>query len=963
MYVPVRSFLLRAPLLPEAALKDPVRKLQKHALGRRAVELASPGLQATPAGRRRLIVERYARRAAFRATPYGLLAGVCVGELGARTRVATGAPSAYVAPTWARVAALGRALLERPDLRAAVRLRAAPSLAREPGLARWLGLGETIRPWDPGRVPNPPRDGLRSAEPSSVHAFGELREAEVDARLGAILDLTAAGWTPWPAVRASCAAGDDVEADELILILVDDGLLHTDLEPPLVGPAPADWMKARLASLGLAHEAVELDAVGDARESQAVLVHGPARTPTLARAEVERAAALVPLLHRLQEALAPPAAERLAQPALLDALDASTEIFGAGALDLEALATGGYGVETSDGGDSSPAAPSPPAALLATIVDAIMAAVAAGQDEAALEASALAAALGATGPAPPPTCELFLTPAPAGVPWLLGLHAPAGASWGRFAAALGPPLERALAELAAAEATARPFEEWVDVAYAPSPGLADLCTHPRVRRRTLALSGFSDRAQDDLRLCDLELVADPNAARPLALRDRSQRPLVPAPLARVRSSTAPAGILRLLAGWSLARQHAPWALALGPLAGLERVPRLSLDRFVVAPASWRIPAAVASGRAGRAAIDRWRRAGQVPRWIQVGDGDELLPVDLDAAGAAAELRGRDRAWEIWPPLGQTVDADGRRLEAVVALIDQPDDADAAASEREAARASATAGTVPPPRLAPPLPGWRAFKLFGPEDRQDELLTGAVAPAIHDARAAGEIDRWFFLRYVDGPGRRPHLRVRISSPAPAAFEARLAQALAPARAGGLVASVESGDYFPERARWGGDRVLYAAHALFESDSEAALAVVANESTPIRLGRLVQSMDALARGFGLDPDAREALAAERRRAATAGHTPAPRAEGRTARLLLRAPPDDAATRAIEAHAGRVAAAAAELSPSSRAVLMPALLHLAAVRLLGLDAEAEAEAYALWERALAGLRHAPLGAADGS
>jgi thiopeptide-type bacteriocin biosynthesis protein len=942
MYIPLRFFLLRAPLLPEAALKDPVRALGRHALGGRAIELANPGLPAIPARRRRLIVDRYARRAAFRPTPHGLLAGVCVGELAARTRVATGTPSAHLAPTWARVAALGRALLERAELRAAVRLRAAPSLARAPGLIRWLGPGEP---------------------------FGELREAEVDARLGAILDLTEAGWTPWPAVRAACGAASDDEADELILLLVDDGLMHSDLSPPLVGPAPADWMKARLDRLGLGEAGAALEPAGDARDIHAVLLHEPPRAPTLARAEVERAAALAPLLYRLQDALAPPVAERLAQPALLESLDAATEIFGTGALDLEALATGGYGVDASGDGGTAPAAAAPPPALLAAVVDAIVRAVAAARDEAALDAGELGAALGATGPAPPATCELFLTPARPGVPWLLGLHAPAGASWGRFAAAGGPPLARTLAELAAAEQSARPFEERLDVAYAPSPELADLCAHPRARGRTLALSGFSDAATGDLTLRDLELCADPAAALPLALRARQgggERPLVPAPLARVRSSTAPAGVLRLLAGWSLARQHAPWALALGPLAGLERVPRLSLEGFVIAPASWRLPAALAGGRGGRAAIRRWRRAARVPRWIQVGDGDELLPVDLDAAGATAELRGQQRVWEIWPPLGQTVDRDGRRLEAVVALIDHGDEA----AEREAARAAATAGTVPPPRVAPPLAGWRTFKLFGSEDRQDDLLVSAVAPTISGARAAGEIDRWFFLRYLDGPGQRPHLRVRvragagvgvgIASWAPGGFEARLAAALAPARADGLVVTVETADYHPERARWGGAEMLDAVHALFESDSEAALAVIADPGEPARLARLVQSMDALARGFGLDAAAREALAAARLRAAV---EPVPRAQARAARVLLGAPPDDAATRAIAAHAGRVAAIAAPLSPASRAALMPALLHLASVRLLGLDAAAEAEAYALWQRALAGLRHAPLGADGGS
>ena len=67
-----------------------------------------------------------------------------------------------------------------------------------------------------------------------------------------------------------------------------------------------------------------------------------------------RAAALAPLLFRLQEALTPPAAERTPAAALADALDATTEVFGAGAIDLEAFGVGDYGVTAADDpGDES----------------------------------------------------------------------------------------------------------------------------------------------------------------------------------------------------------------------------------------------------------------------------------------------------------------------------------------------------------------------------------------------------------------------------------------------------------------------------------------------------------------------------------------------------------------------------------------------------------------------------------
>jgi thiopeptide-type bacteriocin biosynthesis protein len=995
MYEALPTFLLRAPLLRERDWRRP-RALEAHALGAMAIALASAGLTAAAdsAGRRRAL-ERYGRRAAFRATPSGLLAGVCAGVLGETTNVATGTPRPWLAPTWARVAALGRALLDDEETRERARLRVAPSLLRGATTVRWLA----------------------PAEP-----FAEERTADLDEGLAAILDATAR-WTPWAEARRAGARGaDGGDLDELLLLLVDEGLLQADVTPPLVGADAATWMRARLSRLGRTSEAATLRraqltlARGDLARGAAalatlpgaspaagvhgVLVHRPRRAPTLARDVVERAAALAPVLFRLQEALAPPASERLSQPALTEALDAATELGGAGALDLGALAAGDYGVAPAGPDDVHADVhadvhdePSPPPAVLTLIVDAILDSARARRSQAALDVGALAAALGEIGPAPPDTCELFLAPvarsgAAAGSGWLLGLHAPAGASWGRFAAALGAPLARALAALASAERARHPDEETLDVAFSPSAALADLCAHPRVRRRTLALTTWSDQldgddaggaaAPRDLAAGALELVADPGGEKPLALRARDGGgPVVPSPLSRVRSSTAPAGTTRLLCGWSLFRQHAPWALALGPLAALGHVPRLTMDGFVVAPASWRVPEALRAGPPDRARLRRWRREARLPRFVQLGHEDQLLPVDLDGAHAATELVGHDRAWEIWPPLGRGVDRDGRRVEAVCALVDRPDGA-AARALAQAAHAARTAPRVAPPRLAPPPRDWRTFKIFGAPDHQDALLVEVIHPVVAAARRAREITGWFFQRYVEVRGGRHHLRVRARARAPGAlgaFAARLEAALGPARAAGAVVMLEAGDYHPERARFGD--ALGAAHAIFESDSEAACALLASEGTGSagsagteadRLTALVRVLDALARGLGLESEARHVLARARRSAAESGAPPddearaeadaAFRARARTLRALLGGPRTsrDAPARALESHAARTARAARALPAAARAALAPSLLHLACVRLAGPDRELERLAYTLWERTLEGLERAP-------
>jgi len=970
VYRPLPRFLLRAPLLPVSALWRGPRALLRHRLGADAVRLASPSLARAKAGARRdRALERYARRAAFRPTPHGLLAGVCMGRLADRTAIATGTPIAHLAPGWERIDALARALLDDPDLRARTRLRVAPSAVQGAAVVRWLGPG------DP---------------------FDDVHEAELTAPLPAILSA-AARWAPWTDVRAAAGAADatdDVDVDEMLLTLLDDGLLQSDLSPPIIGALAAEHMTTRLAALGeedaaralaqadgalasgaLARGAATLASLpgaGDDDDVHAVLVHRPRKPPTLERAAVERAARLAPLLVRLQDALAPPAAERFAQPALADALDAITELHGGGAFDVAALATGDYGVELHGAGDDDIAHRGPDAAVVALVLDAIAEASRHGSAEASLDAGAVAEALrDVPGPRLPCSAELFLAPStrrpgkPPGTGWLLGLHAPAGASLGRFGHALGQAATDAMAELEAAERKARPLETSVDVAFAPTPALTDLAARPTTARRTLALSRWND-GDGALAVADLELVADPDQPDALALRERATGdPIVPASFARLRSGTAPAGIARLLVGWSLWRQHASWALPLGPLAQLAVIPRLRLDGFVIAPASWRVP----SGAHTRASIRRWRKAAGVPRHVQVGDGDELLPVDLDAPHAEGDLGDHERVFEIWPPVDDTVDRDGRRLEAVVMLIEEPDAGDAAGHARRAA-AIRSAGEVPPPARAPRAEGWRTFKLFGPQARQDDLLT-LLLPIVRAGQHAGEIDRWFFQRYIDGPGSRHHLRVRVHAPDAStafAFEGRLRDRLRGAHASATVTGMEIDDYRPERGRFRDDE-LSAVHDIFESDSELACALLPAPADPVeRISLLVRALDALAAGFGLPPDARHALALTRRRAAEsqavlddeerARADAAFRRAGRELRAALAGDglpgsvPSEVAGK-LAAHRARAAHAARGLPPEARARLLPTLLHLCAVRVLGADRDGERLAYTFWERTLQGLR----------
>jgi thiopeptide-type bacteriocin biosynthesis protein len=674
-------------------------------------------------------------------------------------------------------------------------------------------------------------------------------------------------------------------------------------------------------------------------------------------------------LLRLQEALAGPVAERVCDAGVAERLDSMVEVFGAGALDLTALATGGYGSALGET-DEEPAQGDGGLDVLAFLAEAVAQAAAAGEFQITLDPAALDAIVPAVGV--PPTFELFLSPAREpprarpGTDWLLGLHAPAGASWGRFAGALGAPMREALAELAAAEKQARPGERALDVVFAPSPALADLCAHPPVREAALALLGWPEGAA--LTPAELSLVADPAAAEPLALRDSTSHPIAPSPLHRVRSATAPSGIYRWLAGWSFARQHAPWAFSWGALAGLSFLPRVVLDGFVAAPASWRVPAVVDIARPG--ALARWRRRNRVPAAVQAGEGDELLYLDLRGAGACAELMrfAGGRVFEIWPPLDALPDEGGRRVEAVVAVAHVPD-RDEIEGLTAAIEATRAAGRVPPPAQAPPAENWVSFRLYGAVQRQDAVLSEAVGPAVKAALDAREIDAWFFLPYVDQPGRRHHLRVRAhagSERKAEAFAGRMRRALVPLCERGDVVGVESGGYFREAARYGGAALLPAVERLFQGSSERVMAVLEAEDQGTaqveRVALAVRAADAVASGLGLDLEARMGLAWRCREAcARAGLLDEEHARQeyrqRSRQLFtwIAGQEDDVLTPALASLNETAASVAESLDVDLLLALqrkLPVLLHVQDVRLAGADVGAEALAHFFWHRTLEGM-----------
>ena len=570
MYVPLPRFLLRAPLLPARRSERGPRALLRQPLGADAVRLASPSLARAAAGARRdRALDRYARRAAFRPTPHGLLAGVCMGRLAARTAVATGTPAAHLAPTWARIEALARALLDNPDFRARTRLRVAPSALLGASVVRWLG---------PGTMAADDVRARSDAQTSDVRrgARGGARRAAAGHPRG-----RASSWAPWSDVRAAARRRRrDGDADELLLTLLDDGLLQSDSAPPIVGAAAGStcargWTRSArrtrrarspgdrgaprpVSSRAARRVSPRSRAAATTAGIHAVLVHRPRKPPTLERAAVERAARLVPLLVRLQDALAPPAAERFAQPALADALDAVTELYGGGRVRRRRAGDRRLrrGAARRRRRRRSPRRPPDASGADPAARRDRGRRAASGRDEAALDADALEEALrDVAGPRLPCSAELFLAPVP---------RRPAQAARYRLAAGPARARRRFAGPLRSRAGRRGARRRWPvsrrpngararrrspsTSRFAPAPALTDLAARPRTRAGPSRCRAGANRRRR--RPSGAASWRPPRSNwSPIPTRRTRSRcangatggPIVPASFARLRSPTAPAG--------------------------------------------------------------------------------------------------------------------------------------------------------------------------------------------------------------------------------------------------------------------------------------------------------------------------------------------------------------------------------------------------------------------------------------
>lgn len=308
---------------------------------------------------------------------------------------------------------------------------------------------------------------------------------------------------------------------------------------------------------------------------------------------------------------------------------------------------------------------------------------------------------------------------------------------------------------------------------------------------------------------------------------------------------------------------------------VQFVPRLQEGRVIMQRAKWRVPANILIRREQGendfdffARVERWRAAHRLPEEVfaQVErnrlslDAKERKPVWIHfgsphALELLAQLAGRDEAlaftevlpassqhWVVSSHDGRTPD---RRASEFLALVRWPMPQ---GNQQDPLRKASAA-----PHMRHSPDEWLYFKIYPSRYRElEQVLRHVIAPAVAAARATGDLQRWFFIRYADERG--PHIRLRLRGPQssrdvwlrqlstliedaqarlPAAAPIDTHQQFAPS--GDLEQRVFApgctlAPYQPEYEKYGGAAGVAIAEELFQASSEFALRAIDEVAAP-------------------------------------------------------------------------------------------------------------------------------------
>lgn len=910
--------LWKAWSIDRARVTERLRALVATPLVREAIFVASPDLEgtldrwladpeegtdATPRA-----VMKYVTRMASRATPFGLFAGCGVGAVGSATELVVASRDTSRRHT-------------RLDMGYLVLL--AETLARHPSLAdsvRYAPNSSLYRLGDRWRYVEARWQGRERSQ--------HLVAIEGTAALAATIALAQSGASR--AALVGALVDDQIspeEADGFVAELIESQILVPDVECPITGVEPLSHLiellrrtpggaDAAAVLTQVRDELAEIDAAGPgvpparytevgrrltalpasvdpSRLFQVDLVR-PASSASLDRALVEEIVDGAEVLRRVSphrdydglEAFRTAFAERYAEREmpLVEALDEESGIGGS-------LVEGGQR-------DASPLLrgldfPPPPLAQLwwgareALLLRRVGELLLAGGHELVLSSHDIDQMAPRDAPPLPDAYALLAAVVPGtrrpdgGRDWravLESVNGPSGVNLlGRFCHA-DPELTARVAGHLRDEAALDPDATFAEIVHLPEGRLGNILLRPVLRDAEITYLGRSGAPADrQIPVTDLTLRLIDGR---FELRSkRLGRRVVPRLTSAHNYSGLSLNLYRLLCLLQgQGRQSCRWDW--GTLADFPFLPRVTFGRMVFARATWRLTREeiarlheAVGGAAQYAAIQRWRVARRMPRWIVLADYDNTLALDLDNALSVEVLlrllRGRETATitEMYPGPDELCAEgdDGHYVhELIIPCTVRPSSAPRVTLATPGLRHSVGQG-----RVFAPGSEWVYAKIYTGTSTADRALTRIVGPVSRSLLKRGLIDRWFFIRYSDPD---EHLRWRlhaVGKSGAAAVRRQVERMVATGMRERLVRRLTFDTYEPELERYGGDAGIEVAEQLFWADSEAIIEWLDpvtgfGDDPDLRWQAAVAGADALLSDLGLDVDAKRRLSEDRRAA---------------------------------------------------------------------------------------------------
>jgi thiopeptide-type bacteriocin biosynthesis protein len=912
-YEPLDWVLVRSPLLPveryprlrdggpmesEAGLPQEVRD----PVVRRAIAVASPSLferlgrppsSASALRRWRLAVLRYLIRMSTRPTPYGLNAAVSLARWGTETDLELSSREVVRARLdMGLLDALIGELESRLEVVRDLRLETHPTVTVRAG---------------------------RAFLPERLAGGSDAFEVSVRATRPVLKALEFCRGAPAPFAELAGALGEDFpdagpRIEELIHTLVREGLLVSELRPPLTRADPARYLLSRLDRLAAARAERDrlaaavaacerwelLDAAEGAerfpallRVARAAASAPPEEAPVrvdmmrplagerIARAVAEEAAGAAELLLRLSPFQSGSVSLNSYRDRFVERYPAPTEVplteliqpdVGLGPLDLRADAAGERTVDEGTRRRNRRLLELATSALRADelSVELIPDVIAELETEPATEALhptveiAVFVAAGSREALDAGEFRVVVSP-------MIGSYA-AGKILGRFAYLFEDQGERAMAEAARRQEADAHGSVCAELVYSPErPRLSNVMIRPASRSHEIVVGVPPGVRREGVIPVDELVVGVRDDA--FYLRWPKGGTYVEVCEGHMLNPTAAPAVCAFLAQMRYAGRPVMTSFQWSPVRELPRLPRVESGRIVLSPATWRPP--FGSGALDpespdgfASALDSWRTRWRLPRRVFVAQGDNRLLLDLDDSQQVELLRGLVRS----PKAGDVVlqealpgldDAwlpgagGGFLVELAVPLARNPASLDGSRSDdrRPPARLASPPRTV---RVRAPGSEWLYAKVYAAGTIAEQLLAGPLRELAGEALASRLADDWFFIRYRD---ERPHLRVRFHGE-PRRLTGELAPRLyawaSDLMARGACQALVLDTYERELERYGGEPAMDVAEAVFGVDSRVILELIRLDlSRAIAVQRellCVLTLDCLLEGLGLDSEDR-------------------------------------------------------------------------------------------------------------